>query len=100
MQIKTLTKTSKQLEIEITGENETLLNPLIQVLLQYDDVDFASIIADHPLGPTRRLYIRLRAGAKQEPLDFLKKAVKQVSDEAAGLRKEFEDAVKKEEKKK
>ena len=100
MQIKTLTKTSKQLEIEIIGENETLLNPLVQVLLQYKEVDFASIITDHPLGPSRRLYLRLKSGAKKEPIDLLKKAVKQISNEAADLRKEFEGAVKKTEKKK
>ncbi|MDG6228554.1 MAG: DNA-directed RNA polymerase subunit L [Candidatus Thermoplasmatota archaeon] len=100
MQIKTLAKTSKQLEIEITNENETLLNPLVQVLLQYKEVDFASIAADHPLGPTRRLYIRLKGGVKTEPLVLLKKAVKQLSDEAIDLRKGFEEEVKKAEKKK
>lgn len=100
MEIKTLVKTSKQLEIEIIGENETLLNPLVQVLLKNDEVDFASIIAEHPLAPSRKLYIRLKTGAKKEPLDLLKKAVTQVSGEVADFRKEFEDAVKKTERKK
>ncbi len=100
MELKILVKTSKQLEIEIIGENETLLNPLVQVLLQYSEVDFASIVADHPLAPSRKLYIRLKAGEKKDPIDLLKKAVTQVSKEVADFHKEFEDAVKKVEKKK
>ncbi len=100
MEIKTLLKTTKQLEIEIIGENETLLNPLVQVLLQHEDVDFASIVAEHPLAPSRKLYIRLKSGAKKEPLDLLKKAVAQVTGEVADFQKEFENAIKKTERKK
>lgn len=100
MEIKTLVKTSKQLELEIFGENETLLNPIVQVLLTYDDIDFASIITEHPLAPSRKLYVRLKTGAKKEPIELLRKAVTKVTSEVVDFRKEFEDAIKKAERKK
>lgn len=78
MELKTIKKTAKELEIEITGETETLLNPITEVLLEDDDVDYASYLSDHPESNKRRLYIRVNKG---KPEDILKKAVKQLEDE-------------------
>jgi DNA-directed RNA polymerase subunit L len=78
MELKTIKKTAKELEIEITGETETLLNPITEVLLEYDDVNYASYLSDHPESNKRRLYIRVNKG---KPEDILKKAVKQLEDE-------------------
>ena len=87
MELKTLKKTTKELEIEITGENETILNPITEVLLDYDDVDYASYLTDHPESKKRRLYIRVKKG---KPEDMLKKAVKQLEDEIKTFSKNFE----------
>jgi DNA-directed RNA polymerase subunit L len=78
MELKKIKKTAKELEIEITGETETILNPITEVLLQNKDVDYASYITDHPESPKRRLYIRVKNG---KPEDALKKAVKYLEDE-------------------
>ena len=78
MEIKTIKKTSKELEIEITDENETILNPITEVLLENDDVDYAAYMTDHPESRKRRLYIRVKKG---KPDEMLKKAVKQLEDE-------------------
>ena len=78
MELKTIKKTAKELEIEIIGETETLLNPITEVLLEYDDVDYASYLSDHLESNKRRLYIRVNKG---KPEDMLKKAVKQLEDE-------------------
>ena len=78
MELKTIKKTTKEIELEITGENETLLNPITEVLFEYKDVDYASYISDHPESNKRRLYIRVNKG---KPEDVLKKAVKQLEDE-------------------
>ena len=94
MESNVITNTSKQLELEIFGENETLLNPLVQVLLTYDEVDYASIITKHPSAPSRILYVRLIAGAKAKPTDLLKKAVKEVTKETDTLKKELEKVLK------
>ena len=41
MKLEKIKKTSKELELEITGENETMLNPITEKLLQDEDVDYA-----------------------------------------------------------
>lgn len=94
MESNVITNTSKQLELEVIDEDETLLNPLVQVLLTYDDVDYASVITKHPSAPSRILYLRLISGAKAKPTDLLKKAVKQVKKETETFKKELEKAFK------
>lgn len=86
MELKTLKKTSKELELEIIGETETLLNPITEVLLENDDVDYASYMADHPEQKKRRLYIRVKNG---KPEEVLKKAVKQLENEIKTFSKNF-----------
>jgi len=93
MELKTITKTTKQLEIEVIGENETLLNPITQVLLQHKDVEYASTITSHPASPNRRLYIRLKAGTNSKPETILKEAVRDVKKQVATFKKEFEKAL-------
>ena len=86
MELRTIKKTTKELELEITGETETLLNPITEVLLEYDDVDYASYMSDHPESKRRRLYIRVKKG---KPEEILKKAVKQLEDEIKTFSKNF-----------
>jgi len=87
MELKTIKKTSKELEIEIKDENETILNPVVEVLLQYADVDYASYMADHPNSKKRKLYIRVNKG---KPEEILMKAVKQLEKEVKDFSKIFE----------
>jgi len=94
MEIKTIKNTSKQLEIEINGETETLLNPITQVLLRDTEVEYASTIVDHPQAPYRRLYIRLKSGSKKTPIEVLQHAVAQVKNDVKEFKKELETAQK------
>jgi len=91
MELKKIKKTSKELEIEITGENETILNPIAEVLLQYDEVEYASCMSDHPESNKRRLYIKIKKG---DPLTILKKAIKYLEDEVTDFSKKFDAKVK------
>ena len=86
MELLKIKKTSKELELEITGENETMLNPITEKLLEDENVDYASYIADHPESNKRRLYIRVKKG---EPVDLLKKALKEVESELKDFEKNF-----------
>ena len=88
MEMKTIKKTTKELEIEITGENETILNPITEVLLQNKDVEYASYITNHPESKTRKLYLRVKNG---KPEEILLKAVKQLEAEVKTFSKKFED---------
>ena len=87
MEVKTIKKTSKELELEIIGENETLLNPLTEILLESKDVDYASYMTSHPESNKRILYLRVNKG---KPEEILKKAVKQLEDEIKTFSKNFE----------
>jgi len=49
MDLKTIKKTKTELELEITGEDETILHPITHILLQNDDVEYAACMADSPL---------------------------------------------------
>jgi len=88
MEMKTIKKTAKELEIEITGESETLLNPITEVLLKNKDVEYATYMTDHPESPKRRLYIRVKSG---KPEEILIKAVKELETEIKTFTKNFED---------
>jgi len=88
MEMKTIKKTTKELELEITDENETILNPIIEVLLKDKDIEYASYITEHPESKTRRLYIRVKKG---KPGDILLKAVEQLEDEVKTFNKNFQD---------
>lgn len=91
MEIKTIKKTAKELEIEISGETETILNPITEVLLNYKEVDYASYMSNHPESDVKRLYIRVTNG---KPIDILKKAVKHLQDEIKSFNKDFETKTK------
>ena len=87
MELNTIRKTTKELELEISGENETILNPITEVLLQDKNVDYASYMADHPESSKRRLYIRVKQG---KPEEILLKAVKKLENEVKTFCKNFE----------
>ena len=91
MELKTIKKTTKELEIEIKDENETILNPITEVLLQNKDVEYASYITDHPESKTRKLFIKVKNG---KPEDILLKAVKQLENEVKIFNKNFQDKIK------
>ena len=87
MELKKLKKTTKELELEIIGEDETLLNPITQVLLANPDVDFAEYITDHPLSSKRILYLRVKKG---KPEEILAQAVKQLQKDVKEFIKKFD----------
>ena len=91
MELKTIKKTTKELEIEITGENETILNPITEVLLQNNDVEYASYMSDHPESKNRRLFLRVKKG---KPEEILLKAVKQLENEVKNFTKTIQDKTK------
>ena len=74
MQLTVLSKTDNEMEIEVHGENETLLNPIKQALLGDKDVDFAEYIIEHPSLSVPKIFIRTKGKAKPEVV--LKRTIK------------------------
>ncbi len=87
MNMKIIRKTKTELELEITGEDETILHPIAHILLQNDEVEYAACMADSPLETKKRLFIRVKKGS---PKDALKKAVKYLENEVKQFGKNFE----------
>lgn len=66
MKLTVLSKKDNEMEIEVLGENETLLNPIKQALLNDKDVDFAEYIIEHPSLSVPKIFIRTKGKAKPD----------------------------------
>jgi DNA-directed RNA polymerase subunit L len=94
MELKAIKKTKNELELEITDVNETILNPITEILLRNDDVEYASYISDHPDSKKRKLYISVKSGKSAKPVDLLTKAVEQLKKEVNNFSKDFNSQAK------
>jgi len=92
MEVKPIKKTKKELELEIIGEDETFLNPVKQRLLEEDEVEYAEYFIDHPLIGKPRLYLKTK---KEDPLEVLKKILKNLEKDVKNLAKELNEKLKK-----
>ena len=81
-----------ELEVEILGENETLLNPIKQALLLDKDVEVAEYIIEHPLLTIPKIFLRTTGTAK--PAVVLKRTVKKLIDEFDAFETNFVKALK------
>lgn len=87
MELKKTKKTSRTLELEVIDEDETILNPIVEMVLQHKDVDFASCMTDHPAADRRTFFMRLKSGAKSKPEKILEDAVKKLEKEVKDFSK-------------
>ncbi len=86
MELRVLTHEKNELEVEVLGENETLLNPIKQALLSDKDVDFAEYIIEHPTLSVPKIYLRTKGNTKPETV------LKRVIKDLIGQFDAFEDA--------
>lgn len=93
MQLKILSSTPSEMEIEVLGENETLLNPIKQALLADKDVDFAEYIIEHPSLSTPKIFLRTKG--KVKPDVVLKRTIKNLIAEFDTLENSFAAELKK-----
>ena len=87
MELRAITLTDKEMEIEVLGENETFLNPVKQKLLQDKDVDIAEYVIEPPFLAVPKIYFRTRGTAR--PQVVLKRTINALLKEY----KEFEDQI-------
>ena len=81
-----LKSTATEMEIEIIGENETFLVPLLHRLLENPNVDYATYLMGHILMDQPRFYVRVSKGTPQEALDL---AAQTIQDDLALLNEQF-----------
>lgn len=86
MQVRIVSRDGASLEVEVIGENETLLNLLKMRLLQHPDVATATYIVGHPLLDQPRLYLQVKKG---KPEAALRSAAKSLREDLDRLETEF-----------
>lgn len=86
VEVRLVNKTDKSIEVEVVGENETLLNVLKQRLLHAPDVESATYLIGHPLLDQPRLFLQVRKG---KPEAVLKAAAKELREELDKFETEF-----------
>lgn len=91
MEINTIVKEKDTLEIEIVGADETLLAPLVNLLLADDAVAEARYTISHMHRDIPRLLVRMREG---KPQTAIKRAVKAMSSQCEAAKKTFDKALK------
>lgn len=79
MRLNVLNQQKNELEVEVLGENETLLNPIKQALLADKDVEVAEYIIEHPSLAIPRIYVRTRGSTN--PATVLKRTVKSLIED-------------------
>ena len=88
MKVKILKDRAKEIEIEVGSENETLLNPLKEKLLEMEDVAYAEFYREHPLLSNPKVYVKVKKG---KPRDVIKKALKELYEEVKSFREQVEE---------
>lgn len=86
MEIKVLNKTKDEIEIEVIGEEETILTPLRQKLITDEMVTHANYTIMHPIMDNPRLYVKVSDG---KPQNALKRAAKALENEYSDLREQL-----------
>lgn len=90
MELRTIESSKNVLELEVLGENETLLNPLKVQLLSDDEVELAEYIIEHPFLSNPKVYIRTKKG---DPTAALKRALKALTKDFKDFEKALDAAV-------
>ncbi len=89
MELNLVSKSKDSMEIEIVGEDETLLYPLQQKLLEDKAVVFATYDKGHPLLDNPKLIVKVKEG---KPQAALKRAAKALANDYKKFRELFEKA--------
>jgi len=78
MEIRLINKEKDSMEIEIIGEDETLLEPLKQKLLEDKNVELATYLTGHPMLENPKIFVKVKSG---KPQAAFKKAAKALTNE-------------------
>lgn len=89
MELRTITEEDSVVEIEVAGEDDTVLSLVREALLADDDVEVATYARGHPQLDKPKLRVETSSG---DPLDKLEETVEAVRDEFDDLESDFLDA--------
>ncbi|MCC6023725.1 MAG: hypothetical protein LZ166_02920 [Thaumarchaeota archaeon] len=77
------------MELEVLEEDIGVLDSLSEILQKIDGVEYSGAIMEHPL--TGRIILRVKTDAgRLRAVDAVKKAIQELKEISAELRREFE----------
>lgn len=91
MKLRILKLTNKRLELEVEGENHSLLNLLTKIMLRMEHVKYAAYRIDHPL--TGKPIVIIETNEKTKPTEALKDALKEIKELSKEFMERFESAL-------
>ncbi len=80
MEIKVLKKSNTEIEVEIKGEDHTLMNALKSALLKDKDVKVATYDIEYPGISNPVLFVR--TSSSEDPIEAIKKAATDLAEES------------------
>ncbi|RLF52432.1 MAG: hypothetical protein DRN11_01155 [Thermoplasmata archaeon] len=86
MEVKIKKESDKELEFEVI-EEKTILNPLKEKLLEYEEVEFVEWKVAHPLISNPEFYVRVSKGNVKK---VVKKAIEELKKDIEDLQKQLE----------
>ena len=86
MEVKIKKESDKELEFEVI-EEKTILNPLKEKLLEFEEVEFAEWKVAHPLVSNPEFYVRVSKGNGKK---VVKKAIEELKKDIEDLQKQIE----------
>ncbi len=86
MEVKIKKESDKELEFEVI-EEKTILNPLKEKLLEFEEVEFAEWKVAHPLVSNPEFYVRVSKGNVKK---VVKKAIEELKKDIEDLQKQIE----------
>ncbi len=81
MELRLRNKTNNKLELEVIGENDTLLNLLKQKLLEDPGVETATYVMGHPYLDNPLFVVETKSGKPEQSLKNAAKELRQQFDE-------------------
>lgn len=81
MELRLVSKTNTKMELEVIGENDTLLNLLKQRCLADPSVETASYIMGHPYLDNPLFVLQVKSGKPEQVLKNAAKDLRAVFDE-------------------
>jgi len=91
LRLRVIKRDDRELEFELEGEEHTFCTPLVKLLLEDENVEFAAYRISHPLVRIPRVYVR--TNGKERPEEALIKAADALIRIYSEVRREFERAL-------
>ncbi|OYT60373.1 MAG: DNA-directed RNA polymerase subunit L [Desulfurococcales archaeon ex4484_217_1] len=91
MKLRVLKQTGRRLELEVEGEDHSLLNLLTKTMLKMNHVKFAAYRIDHPL--VGKPVVIIETDGEIPPIEAMKRGLEEIKKLSREFMKKFETAI-------